>query len=333
LVFSGDTDAFEVIGTDVSTRTTPFQCDSGQDYTVSFDDGETRDVVLGTKFTDGTEKTMTVTVYDIDGSVVDTVDARATTQDPVIAEAVTNPSLLGVWVIGSSYNGTISHSTDVLQDESSTSAAVFRANLEGLGGDWSFDPADSPGSVGVLTRGCIVSPDGTRSTIDYAALTTALADDSLSGMVIFRQVDVQGTNQRFNVFTPNGLHNTAMINNWQWMWHEVGITSDRGNGFGPAVVHSDRTTWMAHCWKPGAGDNTKHWLMEIGQTWNHLGSAEQHDNQLTWDPSDKGASFFRTGGAQFPDTGDGEVRMAMIVLFSADIGETKLRDLYEAIVA
>lgn len=362
LVFSGDITSFNITRitkvtksgtTEVHAISPEYECGDGEDFVMAFDEPSGATTAAGTirfaaNYTDGTAQTMQVEIYDAgSGTLIDTINATATVEDPVIAEALTNASFLGAFVLPPGTSpGDIVSGDYILEDGSGTTAEKFRADLDTPGNKWAFD-ADAPSSIGALARGCILSPNGSRGTEDYAGLTGSPGAVTRSGLIIFKIDPQMAAGESTELYAPRDFYGAVRDGNTGFIYWEnetgpspyVGFHSQAFGCGGTRRAHGNQTTWLAIAFRTtdagGGSGNVYFYVSEVGQLWKNV--CDGAWGLVDWDHcygDDEGGSFARTandGGSGNAETGVGVVKWGGVFLFSADIGESKLRDLFEAI--
>lgn len=108
MVFSGDTSSFQITVIDGDERPVPFECDSGVDFCFAFDEGQTKQIRFKAVYTDGDPKDMTVQIYSVDGTLIDTISATVEINNPYLTSVASDPALVTSYFTEDLLVGTIS---------------------------------------------------------------------------------------------------------------------------------------------------------------------------------------------------------------------------------
>jgi hypothetical protein len=108
LVFVGAGNVgFQVVSACGDTRDVPHNCGDGP-FTFSFIEGDTCTIIFEAVFVDGTEHTMSVQIYDVDGLLVQMVPASITYVDPVRVAVEAAAGTMGLYSFKSLTLGSVS---------------------------------------------------------------------------------------------------------------------------------------------------------------------------------------------------------------------------------
>jgi hypothetical protein len=245
--------------------------------------------------------------------------------DPPIVEALTNPQLLGCWMVPEDITS-IADGDDAMIEVSGIDPTNV---IEAIFGDtpsktWTVDTGDAPASYGALSRGGIVIPAATRLSGDYAETISSISR-AASGMVVFRMPTAPGSGEYdtvVNMSRSTGSYGVGVSDAIAWIQAGAGISY--GN-------HTDTTNWVTFAWRRVAdppNSNRAMWayVSEVGGTWKGLGSGV--DNNTMIHGMD---GYYSIGRWLSYGTRDIDLRIAGIFLFDDLLTEAKLQALHESI--
>lgn len=348
LVFSGvDPAYFQITQVNSQVRDTPFTCSSG-DFIISFDEGSSVDIIFAVIYKDGEQAAMTVTVYDVDGSVVDTINATATVEDPVLSAVKANASYLGYWTGASLSAGAIANGDSVMRDLTNrqTPARDIEAVITGPAG-WELVDSDPCGTAPSLSRILTTEyrgpvggrpPTWTPDIGAYAAIKTAMDFAAAGGTeqnsgIVFVQMPVWDWPGYAGVWWSQFFDDGGSIAVPGSIGAYLKLGGSNGTG-GPDLVFmagnqfniaGPDAVWISVAWEGLAGSTRNVFVQRVGQPFGELLSA--NDNFAA--PRGTGLKFWNDESIIFGDTLKDE-KHAGVALFSTNIGAAALGAIHDA---
>jgi hypothetical protein len=244
-VFSGaGLSAYRIISTTkngvVYTLSTPFECDGGDEFTMSVDrplaGGPTWSILIETQFTDGvTEDEMTVELYDVTGVLNNTVVITATVENTFISKLKAPSGLIGIFVPPAT--GTVADAAPMLADISgNTEPAIKLRRISGFD-DFVIQDTDVPGALLGLDKA--VDLDTFDLTTVYGAMDGPMSSEAVAWVIFLK-------------------YRTEISSSFT---HDVGFSGDQTSGFPPrqnntsmrmcvsgASLHVQTLNWFSSTW-------------------------------------------------------------------------------------
>jgi hypothetical protein len=315
LKFTGTASAYKIMSIDGDDLTTPTLCSAGA-LVIGIASGSSNVVQIEAIYTDGTQKAMTVTALSAAGDTVATLAATATYADAYLGAVTDQASHIGLWSPRDVAVGTKASTAVLMTDVSGKGEGNIQHVLTS-GTAWSVD-AVGPAVMPSLSS-CVTT--GRAQSSAYGVITAALAAGAEAGMFW-------------------GRWPTAKTN-WQ-AWVGLGgvvgapapgsdfvAFSDSRNGYNVAggsgtatIVNSSIAVgeWFCFAWRRSGG-TTYTYLSEAGLAWK---SAGESSSSTAYTQIDE----LRLG---YYGNAAGSIQIAGVALFSTDVGEAGLQDIFEAV--
>jgi len=348
LVFSGDTDAFEITSLD-GVSVGPFGCDEGTS-TLRVALGDAGDVLYGvaaeigisTVYTDGSAKSMTVTLVDAGGETVAIRTCQATVQDPLYAELLghVGSGLLGFWSAADMALGDLAgHGSSCLEEQMGTGEPnILYQKHASQSVHWSTGDGDPCGESVLLNQ--YLRTDRRAgywhaSAYEYGIIASALSADVRS-IICFIQLpnDPQYTCDLFTLRghagspAPIGPAQAKGLYAADSLGDKIGIGMQGQYIDAGSEWNGDDGEWYCVCYTMAAAGSNQHWyaVTKVGNAFGDV-IPWTYSTNLNPDGPYPGFQFHYINEYNIDDD---NYRYGGVGLFSDQLSEAEFTALYNA---